>query len=280
MSYTGFLSRRAGLLILCVFIGIASVTVSSAAVTELTVSPAIVAQGGALSISGKALPNEEVWISSSFELSLPVSGDGEYACEFTGIEFPAGEKTFSVTAEGVKNVRASIRPIFWQTVEYPLEGPLDATGGTATLSVSFPAELFGVEMDVYGEKDVKVYGDAADGATSVNLDTTTSIKVTAADSNGDFILVINTTGVPLGEFSITAGSKEKTVEVAAAGVTQTPMPTPSPTPSGSAVPETTPTPTLTPTPTQASTPGFETLCAIAGLLAVAYLLAFVRKKPG
>jgi len=48
-------------------------------------------------------PGEEVWISSSFELSLPVS-DGKYSHEFNNIHFPAGEKTFSVTAENIKNM--------------------------------------------------------------------------------------------------------------------------------------------------------------------------------
>lgn len=41
-----------------------------------------------------------MWLSSSFELLLPVS-NGEYSREFIGIDFPAGEKEFSVTAENV-----------------------------------------------------------------------------------------------------------------------------------------------------------------------------------
>jgi hypothetical protein len=106
------------------------------------------------------------------------------------------------------------------TVEYPLEGPLNATNGVATLSVSFPAEIYGFEIDIHGKKDVKVYGDAADGATSVNLKTEVSIKVTA-DPNGDFALDINTEGVPLGEFLITAGGIEKTVEVVSTEPTPT-----------------------------------------------------------
>ena len=250
-----------GLLLLCAFIGIASVTISGAEVTELNVHPEVGEQGEIVLISGKASPNEEVWIGSSFAISLPVS-DGKYSREFSDIEFPKGEKTFSVTAENVKNIRVSLSPVFLQTIEYPLDGALNATEGIATLSISFPAELFGVKMDIYGKKDVKVYGDAVDTTTSVNLNVATSIKV-IADSNGDFTLDIDTEGVPRGEFLITAGGIEKTIHIGSAESTPTPTPSASPAPSPSPFP----TPTSTP-----REPGFEAVFAIAGLLAVAYLV--------
>ncbi|MBA7538410.1 hypothetical protein ES705_30685 [subsurface metagenome] len=226
-------------------------TITSAEVTELNVTPEVVVQGETLSISGKAsLPDEEVWIGSSFAISLPVS-DGEYCREFIGIYFPEGEKEFSVTAENVKNIRISLSPIpFLGTVEYPLEGPLNATNGTATISISFPIST------PFGPVDVSVYGDAVvEDATSVNLKVATSIKV-PANSNGDFTLDISTGGVPIGEFLITAGGIEKRVEVVSTKPTPTPTPTPTPSSnggdgdsgdgdggSGSDAPETTPTPT-------------------------------------
>ena len=138
-----------------------SVTLTSAEVTELTV-PTWVMQGETLSISGKAAPNEAVWTGCTFELSLPVS-NGAYYQEFIGIDFPEGEKTFSVTAENVKDMRVSLYPVFFWTIEYPTEGPLNATNGTATISVSFPTtcEELGegwenVTLYIRGEKDVKV----------------------------------------------------------------------------------------------------------------------------
>ena len=155
---------------------------------------------------------------------MPVS-DGKYCREFNGIYFPAGEKEFSVTAENVKNIRISIYPIFGQTIEYPLEGPKNATNGTATIFISFPVEIDGGEADIFGKKNVSVYGDATDDATYVNLKIGMSIKVTA-DPNGDFALDINTEGVPLGEFLITAGGKEETVEVVLTEPTPSPTPTP------------------------------------------------------
>jgi len=249
-------------MVLCAFIGIASVTISSAEVTELTVPPWVV-QGETLSISGKASPYEEVWIGSSFEIALSVSEEfGNYSREFIGIDFPWGEKTFSVTAENIKNIRISLYPVFWQTIEYPSEGPLSATDGTATISISFPVTWEGITLDISGEKDVKVYGDAANGATSVNLKVDTTLKsdedyAPLADENGDFSLDISTGGVPLGEFLITARGEdgetiEKTVEVVS--MEPTPTPTASPTPTPTASPTPTPTASPTPTPTASPTP--------------------------
>ena len=200
-----------GLLLLCVFSGITFVTTSSASVTYLDVCPQVVEPGDVISISGKASPYEEIWLNYTFEISSPVS-DENYSREFIGMHFIQGEKVFSVTAENVKNVRVSLYPVFWQTIEFPLEGPENATDGVATVSLSFPMMMHGAKIDISGKKNVSVYGNAADGATSVNIKISQSIKVTA-DSNGDFSLDINTEGVPEGELLISAGEIEKTVYI-------------------------------------------------------------------
>ena len=133
-----------------------------------------------------------------------------------------------------------------------------------------------------------------------------SIKV-LADSNGDFKLDIDTAGVPEGEFLITAGGIERTIQIVlmdptpsstqrSPAITSTPTPviTPtistipmsssSPEPSSSLKPSAVPTEkssvSPTPTPTEKSSPsptrrlisGFEALLAIAGLFTVAYLV--------
>ena len=180
-------------------------------VTELNVSPQVVVQGEMVSITGKASPYEEIWLNYSFELFSPVS-DEKYSREFIGMPFLAGEKVFSVMAENVKNIRVSLYPVFWQTIEFPLEGPENATDGIATVSLSFPMMMHGAKIDISGKKNVSVYGAAADGATSVNIKISQSIKV-SADSNGDFFLEINTGGVPEGELLISAGEIEKTVYI-------------------------------------------------------------------
>ena len=198
------------------------VSPASAEVTELNV-PSTVVQGDALHISGKALPNEDVWLSSAFGVSLPVS-DKKYRCEFNEVYFPKGEKTFSVTAEPTKNLRASIYPVFWKTVDYPLASPQKATNCIATISISFPAIWGLVTIDIYGEKDISVYGDAADNVNSVNLTTEMAINI-PADTNGDFTLNISTVCLPIGEFPVAAGGLEKTVEIVSTEPTPTPTPT-------------------------------------------------------
>ncbi|MBA5942227.1 MAG: hypothetical protein H0M93_02705 [Methanophagales archaeon] len=221
------------LLLLCLFLSlsITPITASasgsaSAGVTALEVNPEEILPGDTLSISGKASPNDEIWINSVFELSLSPTYDARYSREFTGIYFPAGEKSFTLTAENVENIRISLSPVFWRTVEFPLDGPLNATDGTATISIAFPVIWSGMPFNIEGEKNVNVFGDAIDNVTPVNLQVTMAIKV-IADSNGYFSLEIDTGGVPKGEFLISAGRHTKTVSV----VTKlTPAPDPEPDP--------------------------------------------------
>jgi len=207
---------KAILIVLTLFSSISvPVTITNAELTELNVSPEVVVQGEKLSISGLASPDEEVWLNSSFELFLPVS-EGNYSREFTGLYFPNGNKSFSVTARNIKNIRLEMYPVFGMRVEYPLEGPKNATNGTATISISFPIIIeednTTTIINIAGEKDVLVYGEALEGATSVKLEFNMSICVTA-DSDGYFELNLSTKGVPVGEYVISADGLQKTVQV-------------------------------------------------------------------
>ncbi|MEA3488288.1 MAG: hypothetical protein U9R10_03430, partial [Euryarchaeota archaeon] len=243
--------QHAGIVLFCVFLCIATIATATASVTELYVNPEVVDEGGEVSITGKASAGETVWIGSSFLISLSVC-DGKYSEKFEGIYFPpAGdnevvkEKQFSVTAENVKDIRVSINPSPVPFMnKYPLSGPLVATNGIATLTITIPVELYGIKKDVSGKKNVEVYGKAAEGATSVDLQVKSEIQVTA-DSDGFFSFNINTGGLPKGEFNVTAGDKEKPVYLGT-----TPKATSD---GGSSASETTPTPTSTPTPTPANT---------------------------
>ncbi|MBA5942592.1 MAG: hypothetical protein H0M93_04645 [Methanophagales archaeon] len=187
---------------------------SSSNVTALEVNPEVVLPGGMLSISGKASANDEIWINSVFELSMLPTDDARYTREFTGIYFPAGGKRFSLTAENVENIRISLYPVFvfWRTVEFPLDGPLNATDGIATISIAFPVTWRGMTIDISGEKNVNVFGDAVDNVTPVNLQVTMAVKVVADDS-GNFSLEIDTGGVPEGEFLISAGELTRVVYI-------------------------------------------------------------------
>lgn len=236
-----------GLLLLCAFI--ASVPIAGASVTELNV-PSFVVPGDTFSIYGKAAPNEAVWLDSSFEISLPVSDTDRYSEEFRGINFIAGEKKISARAENIKNMQMLVSPFtatcngetvkvtMWAGIPV-MEAPLKIVNGVVTLSFSFPMEKFGLKIDIPpGKKDIKISGDAVDGATSVNLKIAISIKC-IADSNGDFKLDIDTAGVPEGEFLITAGGIERTIQIVLMD------PTPSSTQRSPAI-TSTPTPVITP----------------------------------
>jgi hypothetical protein len=195
----------------------APITSTRAEVTDLQVSPAVVVQGENLAISGMASPYEEVWLNLSFELVLPVS-DGKYSREFYGLYFPPGNKSFVVTVRNIKNIRLGFYiPFINWWFKYPLDGPLNATDGIATISISFPpgVTIDGVTIkNIEGEQDVLVYGEALEGATSVTLEFNMSICV-AADSDGHFELNLSTKGVPVGEYVLSADGFQKTVQVLA-----------------------------------------------------------------
>ena len=179
-----------------------SVYYKSKGVIELNVTPAVVVQGETVSITGKALPNEPVWLKSSFALSLPVS-DGVYSRDFTGIHLPAGNKSLFLTAEDVKDIKI-IFEAGGDTIEYYS----NVTDGIFTIFVP--------ETDIPpGKCNITVCGNATDGATSVKLTTNMSIKA-ISDSNGDFSLNVSTESVPIGEYPITAGGIEKTVLIVSA----------------------------------------------------------------
>ncbi len=229
------------LLLILVFIWI---PVASAHVQELN-APAEVIQDNCFVITGQASPNEVIWLNSSFSLTVPVSR-GDYHYELHGIQFPEGEKRCVLTAGNVKTLRLSLYPVFLTTLRYPLNGPKEAYNGVATLSLSLPVSWNGFVIDVAGAKDIAIYGDAVEDATTVNIEITMSKKV-IADRNGNFELNISTVGVPIGDFVISAGGIAKTISIISA-LSPTPTPTPSPSPSPTPTPSPSPTPSPTPNP--------------------------------
>lgn len=247
-------------------------TVANGEVKELNV-PEEVLQGNEVTISGLATPNEAVWIGSSFTVSLPVSSDGGYNHEFRGINFPEGEKKVTIRAERIKNMKVVISGIevicdennvsvIRKMLGIPvtlMKSPSVIKNGVAILSLSLPREVPGVPVpiDLKGEQDIKISGDAADDTTSVNLDFKMALKV-IADTNGAFQEKLSTSGVPVGEFRITAGEKSANLRIVSeltpvATPTSAPTPTPAPTPASTPTPTPTPVPTPTPTVTPSVT---------------------------
>ncbi len=261
-----------------------SLALARAAVIELNISPSNPYCGDTVVISGKAQPNEKVTISSSFKKTVGVE-NGKYVYRLYGIYIPPGENSFTVVARNSKNLQVSVRIVIWFT-----KGS-DAVNGTAVISQSNVPE---------GTYDIKIYGDAADGAREVELDIEAS-KPVSANSEGKFELSVQTNGIPAGLFKITAGGIERIILLSerptptpvsnGIWITPTPTSTSTPTPTSTATPmltpvETpgftptptinfTPTPTSTPTSTPISTPtaGFEVFLA---LLAIALIFKLKR----
>ncbi len=208
-------------------------TLASAAILELETIPKNPEPGDEITISGVASPNQEITITSSFKDTIQVSA-GKYRYDLKDIEIPTKPNSFTVTAKNVKNLRVGVKILLiWITKSIP------ASGGVATIS----------RGDVPpGNYDIKIFGDAVNGASTVDLHVTASMK-TKADSKGNFKAKIGTKGLPPGIYTITAkapGGASKTISVRVFAGEQPSEAESEPTP--------TPTPSLTPTPTRTTMP--------------------------
>ena len=217
-------------------------TLASASIIELETIPKNPEPGDEITISGVASPNQEITITSSFKDIIPVSAE-KYRYDLKDIEIPSKPNSFTVTTKNVKNLRVGVKILIWITKSFP------ASGGVATISHS----------DVLpGNYDIKIFGDAVNGASTVDLHVTASLK-TKADSNGNFKAKIGTKGLPPGIYTLTAAAPDgasKTISVFAGEQPAESEPEPEPTPPPTSTPIGTSTPTITPTitPTPIVTP--------------------------
>ncbi len=171
-----------------------------APVAAFDVSPQNPSAGEDVTITGTASPGEDVRIRSSFEMDIPVK-DGKYEYVANGVQVPQKPNRLSVVARNVATLTAGVKMGIWITM------PVTTRGGVASVSKS----------DVPpGRYTLKMFGDAMTGASivSITVDAETTV---AADSSGEYELVMDTSGVPEGEYRIRVGSEEKVVSI---GVSQ------------------------------------------------------------
>ena len=131
-------------------------------------------------------------------LSTPVSVKGAnktgYDLSMPGVFVPGKPNNFTVMASPVKNIDVGLMK---------LQGNLERTW----VSSEFPANNSGtarVDTDLIspmGSYHVKIFGDASENATKVDL-MMSVVKRLIID--GPFNLVINTTGFPSGSYSVSA----------------------------------------------------------------------------
>jgi len=160
------------------------------------VSPTNPNPGDGVTIRGITSPGEEVRLRSSFEMALPVE-NGKYEYVASGVEIPQKPNRLSVAATNVNDLKVGVKMGIWVTM------PVTARGGVASVSKS----------DVPpGRYTLKMFGDALPGASTVmvKVDAETTVR---AGSDGRYELVMDTSGVPEGEYIIRAAGEEKVVGI-------------------------------------------------------------------
>ncbi|KKH47194.1 hypothetical protein [Methanosarcina sp. 1.H.A.2.2] len=172
-----------------------AISPAAASVSNWELSSENPALGDTLSIEGSASPGEKIDVLVNFAQTIPVS-EGEYEYILEGVEIPSGfDNRFTVQATGSKNLNIRVKMIIWVTKS------ADASGNTATVSQSSVPP---------GTYRIKIDGDAAEGASTVDLKIT-ALQGIEADSEGDFSYSYSTKAVPPGDFEINVGGITKTV---------------------------------------------------------------------
>jgi hypothetical protein len=133
-------------------------------------------------------------------LSSPWNFNGSragYSYDMPGIHLPGKPTDFNVTAQGVKDLNIGLR-------KSPVEKGINATRTWVTSQIKAdPAGKAVARTDLIspGTYHVKIFGEAAENASQVNLTLTLVKKLMI---KGDFRLLINTTGFPVGNYSMSA----------------------------------------------------------------------------
>lgn len=162
-------------------------------------SPTNPAPGQEVTLNGMAKPGEELTFQSSFTMNLSVAGD-EYGYETT-IQVPQKPNRFTVSANNVQDFNAGVKFGIWITKSF------QASGGTARIS----------QADVPpGRYNLKMFGKALPGSTVVPVSVEAQTQV-QADSAGKYELVIDTSGIPAGDYRIQGAGEVKTIRLGGGG---------------------------------------------------------------
>lgn len=158
-------------------------------------SPMNPSPGDRITLKGQASPGELVSFRSSFSMALPVSG-GQYEYE-TEVEIPQKPNRFTIRAKDVKNFNAGVKLGIWITKGF------EANGGVASIS----------HADVPpGRYYLKMFGEALPGAKDVAVSVVAETAV-KADSQGHYVMTIDTSGIPTGEYRIEGAGDTKTINL-------------------------------------------------------------------
>jgi PKD repeat protein len=168
--------------LLPILILFALVPIVSAAVTEVEVSPDNPQEGDTISVHIFGDPNEEIEISITFEVDIPVQS-GNYVVRFKNINIPDPSNSFSVETYDVKtlNVAASV---------FSLSGTVNNKVGEFSVNNILP-----------GTFNIKISGYAEDDEDFVSCSLTAWSKLTL-NSNGAYVLNYDMGNIPPGIFYV------------------------------------------------------------------------------
>ncbi len=133
----------------------------------------------------------EIRLIVSFKDTIPVFA-GRYSYDLVGINVPQRPNNFTITASEVKNLKLGLKKIQDNTTRIWVTQTIVAPEGKATAQSDLPSP---------GNYHVKIFGDAAEGASEVDMKLTAVKKIKASR---DFSLSIDISGFPAGKYTITA----------------------------------------------------------------------------
>lgn len=149
----------------------------------------LISTANEVTISGLGLG--EIRLIVSFKDTIPVFA-GRYSYDLIGINIPQRPNNFTITTSEVKNLKVGLKKIQDNTTRLWVTQTIAAPEGIATAQSDLPSP---------GNYHVKIFGDAVEGASEVDLELTAVKKITAS---GDFSLSIDISGFPAGKYTVTA----------------------------------------------------------------------------
>jgi hypothetical protein len=133
----------------------------------------------------------EIRLIVSYKDTIPVFA-GRYSYDLVGINIPQRPNNFTITASAVKNLKLGLKKIQDNTTRIWVTQTFAAPEGKTTAQSDLPSP---------GNYHVKIFGDAADGTSEVDMELTAVKKIKAS---GDFSLSIDISGFPAGKYTVTA----------------------------------------------------------------------------
>lgn len=190
-------------------------------------------KGKEVKVVGTASENSSIEMEAEFNTIVSVDKNtGKYKLEFYGVYPPKQEgkerQEITLLAEPVQSFALRIE-VFGLGKEWDFPVVNGTSTWTAYLdtAISELAQIVSGILNKFAKYKIILYGVARPKATSVNITIKGSQKI-QADEHGNFAIIVDTTGYPVGWYKITARSNttiiSKSIELTSPSKTPTPIP--------------------------------------------------------